>query len=84
MPRSCYSWVMVAASLALAPYAGWLYALCAVGLGAWFLTEAHRLRGRVAAACPPASMRLFHLSIGYRALLFAVMAVTALLPWTRF
>ncbi len=29
----------------------------------------------------PAPMRLFHLSIAYLTLLFAVIAVTALLPW---
>jgi protoheme IX farnesyltransferase len=52
-----YSYVMVASTLALAPYAGWLYAICAVGLGAWFLAEAHRLRARVvrAAAVPTAA-----------------------------
>jgi protoheme IX farnesyltransferase len=130
-----YSYVMVAATLALAPYAGWLYTASAVALGAWFLTEAHRLRARVAridaesasaatlasatlasatlasvtlvgvsheasanaaagpgvaegacagAARPstnPAPMRLFHLSIAYLTLLFAVIAVTSLLPW---
>src|SRR5262245_12231670 len=43
-----YSYAMVAATLALAPYAGWLYAAGAAGLGAWFLAEAHRLRSRVA------------------------------------
>jgi heme o synthase len=138
-----YSYVMVAATLALAPYAGWLYAAAALALGGWFLAEAHRLRSRVAAmtfddgpapaagftpagtgtgpaaggnvavatavqvdtatdvagqpavsgpaegACAglarpsanPAPMRLFHLSIAYLTLLFAVIAVTALLPW---
>ena len=51
-----YSYVMVASTLVLAPYAGWLYAICAVGLGAWFLAEAHRLHARVvrAAAVPVA------------------------------
>jgi len=44
-----YSYVMVAATLALAPYAGWVYAVCAAGLGGWFLAEAHRLQRRVAA-----------------------------------
>jgi heme o synthase len=113
-------------TLALAPYAGWLYAACAAGLGAWFLLEAHRLQLRVArigdgaspaaaaaagenqppasggavtraqaagqvaeGACAgvarpsanPAPMRLFHLSIAYLTLLFAVVAVTSLLPW---
>src|SRR6201982_910611 len=60
-----YSYAMVAATLALAPYAGWLYTIAAVGLGAWFLVEAHRLD----AARP---MRLFHLSIAYLTLLFVV------------
>ena len=44
-----YSYVMVAVTLALAPYAGWAYGICAGGLGAWFLIEAHRLRSRVSA-----------------------------------
>jgi heme o synthase len=74
-----YSWVMVAATLALTPYAGWIYGGCAVVLGGWFLAEAHRLRGRIAAGSAPAPMRLFHLSIAYLTLLFAVVAVTALL-----
>lgn len=145
-----YSYLMVAVTLALAPYAGWIYTAFAIGLGGWFLFEAHRLRARVAAmpgadepvgsrrlavpspapaadlspglagtatatavgvatavdvtagpadaaagqgvtegACAgliqpsvnPAPMRLFHLSIGYLTLLFAVIAVTAVLPW---
>jgi protoheme IX farnesyltransferase len=91
-----YSYVMVAVTLALAPYAGWVYGACALGLGAWFLAEAHRLRGRIAAtgtgtepgpgngtapdaAAPAAPMRLFHLSIVYLTLLFAAVAVSALL-----
>ena len=49
-----YSYVMVASTLALAPYAGWLYTICAVGLGAWFLAEAHRLYARVARMSAPA------------------------------
>jgi protoheme IX farnesyltransferase len=113
-----YSYVMVASTLALAPYAGWIYTVCAVGLGGWFLAEAHRLHARVNRAAQPvpaaavagaavgapagsagrevdegtcagiarpsvnpASMRLFHLSIAYLTLLFAVIAVIALLPW---
>jgi protoheme IX farnesyltransferase len=105
-----YSYVMVGTTLALAPYAGWLYTASAAGLGGWFLLEAHRLQRRVArmgdggepaaaagpadpkvtqGACAgvaqpsanPAPMRLFHLSIAYLTLLFAVIAVTSLLPW---
>jgi protoheme IX farnesyltransferase len=79
-----YSWLMVAVTLALIPYAGWIYGACATILGAWFLSEAHLLRSRVAAEHPPAPMRLFHLSIGYLTLLFAVIAVTALVPVGRF
>jgi len=79
-----YSWAMVATTLALVPYAGWIYGVCAVGLGAWFLTEAHRMRGRIASGVAAAPMRLFHLSIGYLTFLFAAVAVAALLPWGRF
>jgi len=90
-----YSWAMVAATLALAPYAGWIYAAVAAGLGGWFLLEARRLHRQVRAdsvAAPspegeanqrPVPMRLFHLSIAYLTLLFAAVAVTALLPWGR-
>jgi heme o synthase len=108
-----YSYVMVASTLALAPYAGWIYTVCAAGLGGWFLAEAHRLHSRVTRAAGPApapvaaaggagrevdegtcagiarpsanpaSMRLFHLSIAYLTLLFAVIAVVSLLPWGR-
>jgi protoheme IX farnesyltransferase len=87
-----YSYAMVAATLALAPAAGWIYAVCAAGLGGWFLAGAHRLHAQ--AGAPPAStprpasgrgapMRLFHLSIAYLTVLFGVIAVTALLPWGR-
>ena len=79
-----YSWIMVATTLALVPYAGWIYAACAVGLGAWFLTEAHRMRGRIASGAAAAPMRLFHLSIGYLTFLFVAVAVTAVLPWGQF
>jgi heme o synthase len=76
-----YSYLMVAATLALAPYAGWLYTGCAAVLGGWFLVEAHRLRARIGAGDAPAPMRLFHQSIAYLSLLFVAVAVTALLPW---
>jgi heme o synthase len=100
-----YSYAMVAATLALVPFAGWIYGVLAAVLGAWFLVEAHGLDARVRAAqttesaldsapqsalegapqsAPPlAPMRLFHLSIAYLTLLFAAVAVTALLPWGR-
>jgi protoheme IX farnesyltransferase len=82
-----YSYAMVAATLALVPYAGWIYGVLAAALGAWFLVEAHQLNARVAAQEGPrdntSPMRLFHLSIAYLTLLFAAVAVTALLPWGR-
>jgi len=102
-----YSYAMVAATLALIPYAGWIYGVFAAALGVWFLAEAHRLNARVTAAdgarevpgpsltvaasaaggsspgIKAAPMRLFHLSIAYLTLLFAAVAVTALLPWGR-
>jgi protoheme IX farnesyltransferase len=84
-----YSYAMVAATLALVPYAGWIYGVLAAALGAWFLVEAHRLHTRVSdtsgkagdSRAKGAPMRLFHLSIAYLTLLFAAVAVTALLPW---
>jgi protoheme IX farnesyltransferase len=79
-----YSWLMVVTTLALVPYAGWIYGVCAGVLGVWFLVEAHRMRGRVAAGVSAAPMKLFHLSIGYLTLLFAAVAVSAVLPWGRF
>jgi heme o synthase len=79
-----YSWIMVVTTLALVPYAGWIYGACAVVLGGWFLIEAHRMRGRVAAGASAAPMKLFHLSIGYLTLLFLAVAVSAVLPWGAF
>ena len=83
-----YSYAMVVATLVLVPYAGWIYGTAAVGLGGWFLAAAHRLHAQVradatGAAERPVPMRLFHLSIAYLTLLFAAVAVTALLPWGR-
>ena len=84
-----YSYAMVAATLALVPYAGWIYGAGALGLGGWFLVEAHRLHAQVVRSAEPAAgerpvpMRLFHLSIAYLTLLFAAIAVTAVLPWGR-
>jgi len=75
-----YSYLMVAATLVLVPYAGLAYGVSAAVLGGWFLVEAHRLRSRVSAGIATAPMRLFHLSIAYLTLLFAVIAVAALVP----
>jgi len=91
-----YSWLMVADSLLLSWWAGWLYGTAAAALGGWFLLRAHRLARQVSAgtagpggqagtagrpAAPACAMRLFHQSIAYLALLFAVVAVAALVPF---
>ena len=80
-----YSWLMVAVSLAVWPWAGPLYGAVAIVAGAVFLYEVHRLlwlsRG-TAADGPDAgdklvTMRLFHLSILYLTLVFAGVAAGA-------
>ena len=87
-----YSYAMVAATLALAPSAGGSTRSARPGSAAgswprrtgWTARPGQappRPRGR--ASGPGAPMRLFHLSIAYLTLLFAVIAVTALLPWGR-
>jgi protoheme IX farnesyltransferase len=76
-----YSYAMVGASLLLWPAAGtsWLYPVAAVGLGAVFLAEAHRLDRAARRGADVHPMRLFRLSISYLSLLFAAVAVAALL-----
>ena len=76
-----YSYGMVLATLALTPYAGWLYGVAAAGLGAWFLVRAHRLHATVRAGGKASPMPLFHASIAYLTLLFAAIALCALIPW---
>ena len=80
-----YSWIMVATTLALMPYAG----LDLRGVRG----RARRLvPGRGAPHARPGRfrrsarrpMKLFHLSIGYLTLLFLAVAVSAVLPWGRF
>jgi heme o synthase len=80
-----YSWVMVAASLALWPVArlNLGYGVCALALGGVFLLEAHRLGSRVRAGSDPLPMRLFHWSITYLSLLSMVIVLDVLVrPWT--
>jgi len=81
-----YSYAMVAATAALIPYAGWIYGIAAAGLGVWFLAGAHWLDAQVRAAeasggSASAPMRLFHKSIAYLTLLFAAVALAAVLPF---
>jgi protoheme IX farnesyltransferase len=74
-----YTYLMVAVSLALAPFVGWVYACSAVAAGVWFLVAAHRLRADVSAGRPGRPMRLFHASITYLTVVSVAMAVNALL-----
>ncbi|MEP7081381.1 MAG: heme o synthase [Chloroflexota bacterium] len=79
-----YSIALIAVSLLLLPAAGmgWIYLAAAVVLGALFLRLALRLRAD--AANGRAAIRLFRYSISYLTLLFAAVAVDALvrLPLT--
>ena len=80
-----YSWLMVAASLAVWPWAGPLYGGIAIVAGAAFLYEVHRLfhLSRQADAEGSGSadglvtMRLFHLSLVYLTVVFAAVAAGA-------
>ena len=73
------SWLMVAASVAVWPLAtGPIYGVSAVVLGAAFLAEVHRLHLRVVRGGEVQTMRLFHESNMYLTLLFAALAVDAL------
>jgi protoheme IX farnesyltransferase len=74
-----YACATVAVSLTLSPYAGPVYAVCAVGLGAWLLSSAWRLRAEVTSGRPPRPMDLFHVSNSYLALLFVAVVVGVLL-----
>jgi protoheme IX farnesyltransferase len=72
-----YSWVMVAATLALLPVTSWIYAAAALLGGAWFLAQAHRLHAAVVAGRTVSSMALFHRSNAYLCGLFVAIAVDA-------
>ena len=74
-----YSYLTVAASLLLAPFVGWLYAVCAAGAGIWFLVEAHRLRGDLRHGRRLRPMKLFHASITYLTVVSVAIAVGALI-----
>lgn len=75
-----YSWLTVLASLALWPLGMTpLYPAVATAVGALLLLEAHRLAGRAWRGEPVRPMRLFHWSTTYLTLLFAAVAVDALI-----
>jgi len=75
-----YTWLTVAATLALIPAAGWLYASVAMLAGAWFLTLAHRLHAGVLRGDPVKPLRLFLHSNNYLAAVFCALAVDSVIP----
>jgi protoheme IX farnesyltransferase len=79
-----WTWATVAVSLLLWPLAddygiGLGYTLAAVGLGAWFIVEAHRLHRRIMRGAETKPMQLFHVSISYLALLSVGIVVDAII-----
>lgn len=74
-----YTVGMVVVSLSLLLAAGWLYAVVAVGAGAWFFVMALRLHLATAAGAVTNPMKLFHLSNTYLSLLFVGLAVDSVL-----
>ena len=74
-----YTVGMVLVSLSLLLAAGWLYALVAVGAGAWFFVMALRLHLATAAGAVTNPMKLFHLSNTYLSLLFVGLAVDSVI-----
>jgi protoheme IX farnesyltransferase len=75
-----YSWLAVAASLALWPLGMTpLYGGAAVLLGGLLLVQAHSLHHQARAGGAVAPMRLFHWSTTYLTLLFTAVAVDSLL-----
>ncbi len=75
-----YAWLTLATSLALWPFGMTpLYGAAAVVLGALFVLEAHRLDRRIRRGEQILPMRLFHWSTTYLTLLFAAVAVDALI-----
>ena len=75
-----YTWLTVAATLALIPAAGWLYAAVAVLSGAWFLTLAHRLHAGVGRGEAVKPLRLFLHSNNYLSAVFVALAVDSVIP----
>ncbi len=74
-----YTWLTVAATLALALAAGWLYTAVAAVAGVWFLTMAHQLYAGVRRGEPVKPLRLFLQSNNYLAVVFCALALDSAL-----
>ncbi len=77
-----YTIAMVVTSLVLIPATGLLYAICAVLVGAWFLTMAIRLHLGVRDGAEVKPLKLFIMSNNYLAALFLALAVDSVLKLT--
>lgn len=77
-----YAWATVACSLLLIPVAdmGILYTVVALGSGAWFVFESHRLYSKAIRHEVLQPMRVFHSSITYLTLVFVAVGIDPLLP----
>jgi heme o synthase len=74
-----YTWLTVAATLALALAAGWLYTAVAAMAGVWFLAMAHQLYAGVRRGEPVKPLRLFLQSNNYLAVVFCALALDSAL-----
>jgi protoheme IX farnesyltransferase len=70
-----YTWLTVAATLALALAAGWLYTAVAAVAGVWFVAMAHQLYAGVRRGEPVKPLRLFLQSNNYLAVVFCALAL---------
>lgn len=77
-----YTWLTVAATLALVPAAGVVYAVVALAAGVWFLALAHKLYAGVRRGEPVKPLRLFLQSNNYLAAVFLGLAVDSVLGWS--
>jgi protoheme IX farnesyltransferase len=74
-----YTWLTVAATLALSLATGWLYTAVAAVAGVWFLAMAHQLYAGVRRGEPVKPLRLFLQSNNYLAVVFCALALDSAL-----
>jgi heme o synthase len=74
-----YTWLTVAATLALSLATGWLYTAVAAVAGVWFLTMAHQLYAGVRRGEAVKPLRLFLQSNNYLAVVFCALALDSAL-----
>jgi protoheme IX farnesyltransferase len=74
-----YTYATIATSLTLTAYAGPVYGVCALALGAWLLLSAGRLRRAVHHDGVGQPMRLFHVTNSYLTFLFVAVVVGTLI-----